>query len=406
MAKPIEDYGMIGECETAALVGRDGSIDWLCWPRFDSGAVFAALLGDAENGRWSIAPADAGYRVSRRYRGNTLILETEFEAESGAVTLIDFMPLRSHGAGHLDSHRPRPPRPGADAHRIRAALRLRRDRALDHAAWATTTLQAVAGPDMVVLHAHVMLEAEGYRHRGEFTVAAGETRRVLAPLRPVPSCCRRLRSIRWRPWKPPKSAWEKWSRQCRRRGECSEAVMRSAITLKALTYRPTGGIVAAPTTSLPETLGGVRNWDYRFCWLRDATFTLLALMNAGFNDEASAWRAWLRRAVAGDPAQVQIMYGIAGERRLDEWTCPGCPAMRAPARCGSAMPRQASSRSTSMARSWMRCSRRVSPGCEQEYGELGPAMRAGRRIWRRSGRSPTKASGRFAAAAGISPIRR
>jgi GH15 family glucan-1,4-alpha-glucosidase len=321
MAKPIEDYGMIGDCETAALVGRDGSVDWLCWPRFDSDAVFAALLGNAENGHWTVAPAEADYRVSRRYRGNTLILETEFEVAGGGVTLIDFMPLRSPGTS---SHLVRIVRGRHGQVRMHTEFVLR----FGYGAvvpWITrfgdTTFKAIAGPDMVLLHSDVPLEAEGYRHHGEFTVAEGET--VTFSMRYGPS--HQVPPPAIDPFKAleaTEAAWEKWSRQCRRRdqsGTCSEAVMRSAITLKALTYRPTGGIVAAPTTSLPETLGGERNWDYRFCWLRDATFTLMALMSTGFHDEASAWRAWLRRAVAGDPAQVQIMYGIAGERRLDEW---------------------------------------------------------------------------------------
>ncbi len=336
MAKPIEDYGMLGDCETAALVGRDGSIDWLCWPRFDSEAVFAALLGDAENGHWSVAPADADYRVSRRYRGDTMILETEFQVAGGVVTLIDFMPLRSHGTSHLIRI----------VRGLHGQVRMQTDFVLRFGygrivPWITrlgeNTLKAIAGPDMVVLHADIALEADGYRHRGEFTVAGGDTvtfsLRYGASYQAPPPAIDPLEAL-----EATEAAWKRWARQCRRRGKCSEDVMRSAITLKALTYHPTGGIVAAPTTSLPETLGGERNWDYRFCWLRDATFTLIALMSSGFHEEASAWRAWLRRAVAGDPAQVQIMYGIAGERRLDEglvgWL-PGYEGSR-PVRLGNA----------------------------------------------------------------------
>jgi GH15 family glucan-1,4-alpha-glucosidase len=320
MAKLIEDYGLIGDCETAALVSRDGSIDWLCWPRFDSGAVFAALLGDIDNGHWSIGPTDPAPRVSRRYRGNTLILETDFETAKGGVTLIDFMPLRSSGTSHL--LRIVWGRHGIVQMNTEFVLRF------DYGSivpWITRlddhSLQAIAGPDMAVLYAQAKIEADGYRHCGTFTVAAGQSvafslRYGASHLAP-PHHIDPLEAL-----KSTEAAWEKWSSQCKQRGECSEAVLRSAITLKALSYRPTGGIVAAPTTSLPETLGGIRNWDYRYCWLRDATFTLLALMTSGFHQEASAWRAWLRRAVAGDPAQVQIMYGIAGERRLDEWTVP------------------------------------------------------------------------------------
>jgi GH15 family glucan-1,4-alpha-glucosidase len=320
MAKLIEDYGLIGDCETAALVSRDGSIDWLCWPRFDSGAVFAALLGGADNGHWSISPTEPDARISRRYRGNTLILETQFDTATGGVTLIDFMPLRSSDTSHLV----RIVRGRHGRVQMNTEFVLRFDYG-SIVPWITRlddhSLQAVAGPDMAVLDAQAKIEADGYRHRGTFTVAAGECVAFslrygashLAPPRPIDP----LEALN-----ATEAAWEKWSGQCKQRGECSAAVVRSAITLKALTYRPTGGIVAAPTTSLPETLGGIRNWDYRYCWLRDATFTLLALLSSGFQEEAQEWRGWLRRAVAGDPAQVQIMYGIAGERRLDERIVP------------------------------------------------------------------------------------
>jgi GH15 family glucan-1,4-alpha-glucosidase len=320
MAKLIEDYGLIGDCETAALVSRDGSIDWLCWPRFDSGAVFAALLGGADNGHWSIGPTEPDARISRRYRGNTLILETQFDTATGGVTLIDFMPLRFNGTSHLV----RIVRGRHGRVQMNTEFVLRFDYG-SIVPWITRlddhSLQAVAGPDMAVLDAQAKIEADGYRHRGTFAVAARECVAFslrygashLAPPRPIDP----LEALN-----ATEAAWEKWSSQCKLTGECSEAVVRSAITLKALTYRPTGGIVAAPTTSLPETLGGIRNWDYRYCWLRDATFTLLALLSSGFHEEAAEWRAWLRRAVAGDPAQVQIMYGIAGERRLDERIVP------------------------------------------------------------------------------------
>ena len=269
MAKLIEDYGLIGDCETAALVGRDGSIDWLCWPRFDSSAVFAALLGDVDNGHWSISPADPAPNVTRRYRGNTLILETEFDTTEGGVTLIDFMPLRSQGASHII--RIMRGRRGRVQINTEFVLRFEYGSAVP---WITRlderSLHAIAGPDMVVLEADAAFEAQGYRHRATFAVAAGDTvtfsLRYGASYLQFPPAMDPLDAL-----KATEREWENWSRQCKQAGEFSEAVLRSAITLKALTYRPTGGIVAAPTTSLPETLGGIRNWDYRYCWLRDAT---------------------------------------------------------------------------------------------------------------------------------------
>ena len=333
----IEDYALIGDCETAALVGRDGSIDWLCWPRFDSAACFSALLGTPEHGRWLIAPHGdpAEARVTRRYRPGTLILETEFETAEGAVTLIDFMPLRGQAS---------------DLVRIvvgrRGRLRMRTELVLRFeygsiVPWLTRigdgTLRAVGGPDMVVLHTATPLHGEGLRTVGDFEVAAGQSlpfyltyapshHPVPAPLDPEAALTATERF------------WREWSDRCRDTGEWSEAIRRSLITLKALTYRPTGGIVAAPTTSLPELIGGARNWDYRFCWVRDATLTLMALMNAGYYDEAGAWRDWLLRAVAGSPNQMQIMYGIAGERRLSEWEVPWLPGYESsrPVRIGNA----------------------------------------------------------------------
>jgi GH15 family glucan-1,4-alpha-glucosidase len=324
MAKRIEDYAVIGDCETAALVSRDGSIDWLCWPRFDSGAVFASLLGDADNGHWSIAPAEPA-RVSRRYRPRTLILETDFETEDGAVTLIDFMPLRSgHSRARETSHLVRIVRGRRGTVAMTTEFILRYDYG-SIVPWINRTgpdtLQAVAGPDMAVLRSQAPIKAAGYRHHGKFLVAAGEdvtfTLSYGPSYLPPPDPFDAGKAL-----KATQKSWEDWAGGCRYTGIYSDAVMRSLITLKALTYRPTGGIVAAPTTSLPESLGGIRNWDYRYCWLRDATVTLMSLMTTGFYQEAAAWRAWLRRAVAGNPANVQIMYGLAGERRLDEWTVP------------------------------------------------------------------------------------
>jgi GH15 family glucan-1,4-alpha-glucosidase len=332
----IEDYGLIGDCQTAALVGRDGSIDWLCWPRFDSAACFAALLGTPQNGRWKIAPSGESVTIRRRYRPDTLILETEFETARGAVTLIDFMPVREWES---DLVRIVVGRRGRVTMEMELVLRF------DYGAsvpWVTRLaegdgIRAVVGPDMAVLHAPVPVRGKDMTTVARFDVAAGE--RLPFVLTYCPSH-----------FNPPKKIdaeetlrhteefWAKWCRRCSVGGKWATEVRRSLITLKALTYGPTGGIVAAPTTSLPEHLGGVRNWDYRYCWLRDATLTLLALMGAGYFEEATAWREWLVRAVAGAPSQMQIMYGIAGERRLPEWQIPWLPGYEAsvPVRVGNA----------------------------------------------------------------------
>jgi GH15 family glucan-1,4-alpha-glucosidase len=335
MSSRIEDYALIGDCETAALVGRDGSVDWLCWPRFDSDACFAALLGDAQHGHWRIAPHDPAPRVSRRYRANTLILETRFECGEGAVTLVDFMPMRG---AHSSLTRLVVGERGRVAMRIELVLRFGYGAVVP---WVTrlddATLRAVAGPEMAVLRAPVRLAGQNFKTVGEFAVAAGETVPFVltyAPSHlPPPEPIDPLSALA-----ATESFWTDWSKRCRPAGHCSDAVLRSLITLKACTYWPTGGIVAAPTTSLPEQLGGVRNWDYRFCWLRDATLILLELMDAGFYDEAQEWREWLLRAVAGSPEQVQIMYGIGGERRLTEWEVPWLPGYEgsAPVRIGNA----------------------------------------------------------------------
>jgi GH15 family glucan-1,4-alpha-glucosidase len=327
MSSRIEDYALIGDCETAALVSKDGSIDWLCWPRFDSGACFAALLGDANNGRWRIAPAaagtDANARIGRRYRRNTLILETEFTTTdgSGVVVLIDFMPLRGGRAG---SHLVRLVVGKRGTVPMRTELIVR----FGYGGWVpwvtrseTGDLLAIAGPDMLHLRTPVEFRGEGLTTVGDFAVSAGQ--RVPFVLTYVPShlplpepvdADDALRST--------EEFWQSWASACRSPEQHAEIITRSLITLKALTYAPTGGIVAAPTTSLPEQLGGPRNWDYRFCWLRDATLTLLALMNTGYYDEARAWRGWLLRAAAGSPADIQIMYGVAGERWLAEREVP------------------------------------------------------------------------------------
>jgi GH15 family glucan-1,4-alpha-glucosidase len=315
----IGDYALIGDCETAALVGRDGSIDWLCWPRFDSPACFAALLGSDRNGRWKIAPADAAPRVHRRYQRDTLVLETEFETAGGAVTLTDFMPIGEAGS---DLVRIVTGRRGSVTMRMELVLRFDYG---DSVPWVSRLpdgrLRAIAGPDMVLLSSAVKARGENLTTVAEFEIQAGERVHFVlmhadSHLEPPPAI-------------DPENAlekttqrWHKWAHRCSMKGKYAEAVRRSLLTLKALTYGPTGGIVAAPTTSLPEKIGGRRNWDYRFCWLRDATLTLLALMAGGYRDEARAWREWLVRAVAGSPSQMQIMYGIGGERRLPEWEVP------------------------------------------------------------------------------------
>jgi GH15 family glucan-1,4-alpha-glucosidase len=318
----IEDYALIGDCETAALVSREGSIDWLCWPRFDSDACFAALLGSHDHGRWLVGPRDPSARVTRRYRGHSLILETHFETADGAVTLIDFMPLRvrnSHIVRMVVGER------GQVAMHTELVLRFGYGSIVP---WVTKLknggIRAVAGPDMVLLRSPVDLHGENMTTVGDFTVVAGETVHFVLTFGPSylppPIAVDPTRVLA-----ATGSFWTEWAEKCQAAKTCPDAVMRSLITLKALTYAPTGGIVAAPTTSLPEHLGGVRNWDYRFCWLRDATLTLLALMDAGYFEEAHAWRDWLQRAVAGSPDQIQIMYGIAGERRLTEWEVPWLP---------------------------------------------------------------------------------
>lgn len=311
---PLEDYALIGDCETAALVGRNGSIDWLSFPRFDSPACFAALLGTAENGRWQLAPAGNITGVDRHYHGDTLILETEFTTPDGVVSVIDFMPIRS---GMPDLVRIVVGRRGQVHMRLELSIRF------DYGSivpWVRSTpggISAIGGPDSLTLRAGVPLKGENLHTVADFVVSEGQ--RVPFDLTWFPSHLppntdldveQALKdTTRW---------WQEWSARCTVTGPWRDAVVRSLITLKALTYGPTGAIVAAPTTSLPESFGGVRNWDYRYCWLRDATFTLLALMNAGYVDEATAWRDWLLRAVAGKPEQIQIMYGIGGERRLPE----------------------------------------------------------------------------------------
>ncbi|HEY1961646.1 MAG TPA: glycoside hydrolase family 15 protein [Rhizomicrobium sp.] len=315
MAGRIEDYAMIGDMRTAALVCKNGSIDWLCFPRFDSGACFASLLGAPENGRWLIAPKGEA-RIRRRYRPGTLILETTFTTETGKATLVDFMPVEEP---HSTIVRLVIGREGTV--RLHSDLVIRFDYGIS-VPWVSrldeSTITAVAGPSMLVVRTPVPLKGRDMRTQGEFTVRKGET---------VPFVMTYVPSHQELPLpldievalSATEEYWKKWSGRSSFDGKWHKQVQRSLITLKALSYRPTGGIVAAVTTSLPEQIGGPRNWDYRYCWLRDATFTLLAFMNAGYTEEAIAWQHWLVRSIAGSAEQFQTMYGVAGERRLDEW---------------------------------------------------------------------------------------
>lgn len=314
----IEDYALIGDCRTAALVSRGGSIDWLCWPRFDSSAVFAALLGTPQNGRWLIAPSSESPHVNRRYRPGTLVLETVFETTEGTVALIDCMVPEHDSVVRIVEGRT-----GRVGMHLELALRF------DYGAsipWVTRidhghAIRAIAGPNQIVLTSDVPLHGRQMTTVSEFVIEAGQ--RVSFVLAYAASHL-----------PPPKpqnaeemlarveAGWTGWSARCTYRGKWRDVVLQSLIALKALSYTPTGGIVAAATTSLPEKLGGERNWDYRFCWIRDATLTLLALIHAGYRDEAQAWGAWLRRTVAGTPSQVQTLYGLAGERWIMEWEVP------------------------------------------------------------------------------------
>ncbi|MGW6209381.1 glycoside hydrolase family 15 protein [Streptomyces sp. NPDC055089] len=340
MTPRIEDYALIGDLQTAALVGRNGSVDWLCLPRFDSGACFAALLGDEENGHWRIAPKGADTCTRRAYRGDSLVLETFWETRTGTVKVIDFMPQRDHEpdvmriiegvSGTVD---------------MASVIRLRFDFG-SVVPWMRRSQGqrvAVAGPDSAWLRSEPPVKTWGQQFStcSSFSVSAGE--QVAFVLTWHPSHSPRPDLVD--PYEALENTltdWAEWSARCTYEGPYREAVIRSLITLKALTFGPTGGIVAAPTTSLPEDIGGVRNWDYRYCWLRDSTLTLGALTSAGYLEEAAAWRDWLLRAVAGDPADLQIMYGLAGERRLPEAELPWLRGYEnsAPVRIGNAAVRQ------------------------------------------------------------------
>ena len=315
MASRIEDYALIGDCETAALVDRQGSIDWLCWPDFSSESCFAALLGGEENGYWKIAPSEGGWSTARRYRNQTLILETIFEHREGAVRLIDLMPIRGRNS---DVVRIVEGVRGALKMRMELAMRLDYGRTIP---WVTSIkdgVRAIAGPHLLIFHSSVPIHGEDLKTVAEFTIHEGD--RTTFTLTYGASYEPEVAGV-----DPDKALadtehwWQQWSSRMKYQGPYREAVARSLTTLKAMTFRPSGGIVAAVTTSLPEEIGGVRNWDYRYCWLRDTTFTLLALTNGGYFEEAGAWQNWLLRALAGSPDQVQIMYGLKGERTLVEW---------------------------------------------------------------------------------------
>lgn len=338
MSLPIEEYALIGDCHTAALVGSDGSIDWACFPRFDSAACFAALLGDAKHGRWLLAPDSAVRTVHRQYRDGSLILETEFDTAEGTVRVIDFMPLSNERwdiVRIVEGVRGRVP--------MHMALTVRFDYG-SIVPWVRSSSERLlftAGPDTLELTASVATAGQNFSTVAHFVVAAGARETFVLnyhashdDAQPAMDAESALAETATR--------WRLWSDRCTYRGRWRSAVTRSLLTLKALTYRPSGGVVAAPTTSLPEHLGGVRNWDYRYCWLRDATFTLNALLLAGYDDEAAAWREWLLRAVAGAPDDLQILYGVTGVRRMEECVIPWLPGYdgSAPVRYGNAAAKQ------------------------------------------------------------------
>jgi GH15 family glucan-1,4-alpha-glucosidase len=310
----IEDYAFLSDTQTGALVGRDGSVDWLCFPRFDSGACFAALLGDRNNGRWAFTPTEEITATRRRYSDGTLILETEIETKNGAIRLIDFMPPRGENPDIvriIEGIR------GEVALKMELIIRFDYGRVIPWVRKRDGSLEAIAGPDGLVLRTPVETRGEDLTTVAEFAVRKGD--RVPFVLTWFASHKEQPRPIdHEHALRDTTAYWKDWSEKCEEHGEWREPIVRSLITLKGLTYAPTGGIVAAATTSLPEEIGGVRNWDYRFCWLRDATFTLYALMTSGYLDESRAWRQWLLRAIAGSASQMQIMYGVHGERRLDE----------------------------------------------------------------------------------------
>ena len=338
MAARIEDYALIGDCETAALVDNCGSIDWLCWPHFSSEACFAALLGTEEHGYWRIRPADGEWTTTRRYRDHTLILETTFKHAEGVVKLIDFMPIRERFS---DVVRIVEGIEGSVPMQMELRLRFDYGRTVPWVTRVSDGVRAIAGPNLAVLHTSVTVRGENLTTLANFTVNKGErhwfTLTYGTSYEDDPVRIDAEQALR-----DTENFWVPWAGQLKYEGKYRDIVERSLIALKAMTFRPTGGVVAAMTTSLPEAVGGVRNWDYRFCWLRDTTFTLLALTNGGYYKEATAWQDWLLRALAGSPDQVQIMYGVKGERQLLEWEIAWLPGYEnsAPVRIGNAASNQ------------------------------------------------------------------
>ncbi len=404
MAARLEDYGLIGDCRTAALVARDGSIDWFCAPRFDSGACFAALLGTPDHGRWLIAPGSGVnvQSVSRRYRPGTLVLETDFQTDTGSFRLVDAMAI--------DATTPTLVRQ-VEGLEGRVPVRLELVIRFDYGSivpWVRRTeigISAIAGPDLLRLRSDVELRGENMTTVAEFEIDAGQTRGFTLAWHP---------SAEDEPPQAPEPAaaiaqaerfWTEWSDRCTYQGDYRDAVVRSLLTLKALTYAPSGGIAAAATTSLPEKLGGVRNWDYRYCWLRDATFTLLSLLGAGYLDEAAAWRRWLLRAVAGGPENLQIMYGLGGERRLIEYEIPWLPGYEGshPVRVGNAAYRQFQLDVYGEVFDALFHARARGSGRSRMPGRWANPSTSS---WHPPGTSRMRASGKFAAAVATSRIRR
>ena len=336
MSSPIENYALIGNLRTAALVNRTGSIDWLCIPRFDSGACFASLLGTEENGRWLLAPQGGVKQVRRKYRGDTLVLETEFETESGVATVVDFMPVAERPE-QVDLIRIVKGIRGQVPMRTELTIRFDYGHTIPWVRKRDYGISAISGPNALAFRTAVPLDSKDFTTIGEFTISEGQSETFRLTGYPShedePGDGDPLSKL-----SATEQRWRDWAGRCSSQGEWRDAVVRSLITLKALTYAPTGGIIAAPTTSLPECLGGPRNWDYRFCWLRDSTFTLYALLISGYTDEARAWREWLLRAIAGHPQDTQIMYGVAGERMLTELELPWLSGYEksAPVRIGNA----------------------------------------------------------------------
>jgi GH15 family glucan-1,4-alpha-glucosidase len=338
MSLPIESYALIGDCHTAALVGSDGSMDWLCFPRFDSPACFAALLGRPEHGRWLLAPSNEVRRVSRRYYDDSLILQTDFETAEGTARITDFMPVSDE---RWDVVRIVEGLTGSVAMRMELVVRFDYGSIVPWARRSGDALVITAGPDTLELRASVPCEGENLKTVAAFRTAAGRSESFVLTYRPSHRPAEGAIDAQ-EALQRTAAKWHGWSSRCVYRGRWRAQVLRSLITLKALTYHPTGGMVAAPTTSLPEKIGSVRNWDYRYCWLRDATFTLNALLLAGYGEEATAWREWLLRAIAGSPDDLQILYSVTGARRLDETELPWLPGYEssAPVRVGNAAARQ------------------------------------------------------------------